>query len=194
MTTLQSSAPLVPQSLDASARSAREVARYVVDGHMTLDAPYQRGSVWSVDQRRNLVRSWMLGLPVPAIIINRRYREAFVHPPAGPRFEFAAVDGKQRLETAVAWFFGDLTVPASWFPAERVRGTVDTDDGPYVAFEGLDVVAQRHTVNRFLVPVAEASADTVADEAVIFGLVNGAGVPQTDADLARAAQIAREGT
>ena len=193
MTTRQSSAPLVHRSLEASARSAREMARYVVDGHMTLDAPYQRGSVWSLEQRRNLVRSWMLGLPVPALIINRRYRESFVQPPAGPRFEFAAIDGKQRLEAAVAWFFGDLTVPASWFPAERVRGTVDTEDGPYVSFDGLDVAGQRHTMNRFLIPVAEASADTVAEEAVIFGLVNGAGVPQTDTDLARAAHVAREG-
>lgn len=167
------------------------MARLVVDGQLTLDAPYQRGSVWSLEQRRNLVRSWMLGLPIPALIVNRRYREPFVHPAAQERFEYAAIDGKQRLETAVAWFFGDLAVPASWFPADLVREPVDTDDGPYVSHAGLDGVGQRHTSNRFLIPVAEASVNTVAEEAVIFGLVNGAGVPQSDDDLERAARVAR---
>lgn len=167
------------------------MARLVVDGQLTLDAPYQRGSVWSLEQRRNLVRSWMLGLPIPALIVNRRYREPFVHPADGVRFEYAAIDGRQRLETAVAWFFGDLAVPASWFPAELVRELVQTDDGPYVTHAGLDPVGQRHTTNRFLIPVAEASVNTVAEEAVIFGLVHGAGVPQTGDDLERAARVAR---
>lgn len=190
MTSLQTPAPLVHQSLDATSRSSREMARLVVDGQMTLDAAYQRGSVWSLEQRRNLVRSWMTGLPIPALIVNRRYRPAFVHP-RGESFEWAAIDGKQRLQTAVAWFFGDLSVPASWFPDELVHETVQTDDGPYVTHAGLDLVGQRYTSNRFLIPVAEASVDTVADEAAIFGLVNGAGVPQSDDDLERAARIAR---
>lgn len=188
MTTLQTSAPLVRQSLDATSRQVREVARLVVEGRLTLDAPYQRGSVWSVEQRRNLVRSWMLGLPVPALIVNRRFLDGFVHPD-GDRFEYAAIDGKQRLGTAVAWFFGELAVPASWFPAERVLETVDTDDGPYVKHSGLDVVGRRQTSNRFLIPVAEAAVRTVADEATIFGLVNGAGVAQSVEDLARAARV-----
>lgn len=190
--TLQTTAPLVHQPMDATSRMAREMARLVTEGHMVLDPPYQRGSVWTVEQRRNLVRSWMLGLPIPALIVNRRYLERFVHPD-GPRHEYAVIDGKQRLETAVAWFAGELTVPASWFDPGMVLEPVDTDDGPYVAYTGLDVVEQRYTSNRFLIPVAEASVATVGEEAAIFGLVNGAGVPQSEEDMARAARVAAGG-
>jgi len=47
--------------------------------------------------------------------------------------------------------------------------------------------------NRFLIPVAEAAAANVAEEAAIFGLVNGAGASQSDEDMARAARVAAGG-
>lgn len=146
--------------------------------------------MWTERQQRDLVRSWMLGLPVPAIVISRRYAvEAFNHGDS-PAFEFAAIDGKQRLQAAIAWFFGDLAVPASWFDADDVEATVETDDGPYVRYADLVISRQRFITNRCLIPVAEATLNSVAAEAEVFGLLNGSGVPQTDDDMARAAQIA----
>ncbi len=187
---MQTSAPLVRQSLDATYRQARELARLVVEGRITLDAPYQRGRVWTRRQQRDLIRSWLLGLPVPTIITNARWRtDDFDH--LGPAFETAVIDGKQRLSTAVDWFFGDLSVPSSWFEPDAVARTVQTEDGPYVAHAGLTEPMRRFVANRFLLPVAEAAVGSVAQEALIFGLVNGGGVPQSALHLARVAAIVR---
>lgn len=187
--TMQTPTPLVHQSLDATNRMAAELVRFVENAQMTLDAPYQRGSVWSVRQQQDLVRSWLLGLPVPAIIINARYRcpgwDTKGH-------EYACIDGKQRIEAARAWFHGNLAVPASWFREEHIASTIETEDGPYVTHEHLTLSGQRYTSNRFMLPVAEARVEKVAQEAVIFGLVNGGGVPQDDETMARAAQIAAD--
>jgi len=81
-------------------------------------------------------------------------------------------------------------VPVSWFDPEGVERTVATDDGHYVTHGGLSEPMRRFTANRFLLPIAEASVGSIAQEAVIFGLVNGGGVPQSAHDLARAAAIA----
>lgn len=118
--------------------------------------------------------------------------------PAHPddrQHEWAVVDGKQRRLAAAAWLSGDRPVPASWFSpdlVERTVDTVDTDDGPYVTYQGLNDLGLRDTAARFTLPGAEAAVNTVAEEAMIYGLVNGAGVAQTDQDLARAARVAGE--
>lgn len=98
---MQTSSPLVRQNLDATYRQAKELARLVVEGRTTLDAPYQRGRVWTRRQQRDLVRSWMLGVPVPAIITNARWRtEDFNH--LGPPFETAVIDlGRRRAGSTV---------------------------------------------------------------------------------------------
>lgn len=176
--TLQTSAPLTRRSLSASNRSAREVARQALDGDLILDPPYQRQSVWSELQQRMLVRSWAESIPVPAVTVNDRGHE------------YAVVDGKQRIETSVAWFSGKLTVPATWFPADWVQETTVTDDGPYVTFTGLTVKGQRlHAAEAFL-PVIEAHLDTVEEEAELYVRLNTAGTEQTADDVENARRVA----
>lgn len=196
--TFQTDAPLVHRSLHASNRGAREIARQAFEGDLDLNAPYQRPSVWTPDQQINLVKSWCLGIPVPAIMINDRGTSAWKDANGGRspldhgEAYYAAVDGKQRISTAVAWFFGDLAVPASWFPTEAIETTVATDDGPYVTFAGLSVVAQRHFTNRAMLPAIEANASTVAEEADLYLLVNTGGTAQTQHDLDHASAYASE--
>lgn len=190
----QTNAPIKHRSMHASNRQAREVARLAMEGEMTLDAPYQRSSVWTEDQRINLVRSWCSGVPVPAVIINTRGGN-----PAwgsGPDRSlpgghcYAAVDGKQRIETAVAWFSGDLAVPASWIDPEEIETTVETDDGPYVTYTGLTLAGQRLMSNHSMLPVIEAAANSIEEEANLYLLVNTGGTSQSEADLANAASYA----
>lgn len=176
--TRQTSAPLKPQHLSARNGSARELARFVQDGDLILDAPYQRGSVWTEDQRVALIKSWILGVPIPAVTLNDR------------DYRFYAVDGKQRIETAVAWFAGDLAVPASWFPSDVVENTVDTDDGEYVTHKGLVDSERTHQGMMWTLAVVEGKLPTEADEAALYLLVNGGGTAQTDADMANAVRIA----
>lgn len=181
---LQTPHPLVHQSLSASNRSAEELAHFVNSGTLTLDAPYQRGSVWTEEMRCNLVRSWLMGLPIPAVILNTR-------PYSDGQPSYACIDGKQRILTAVAWFKSQFAVPASWFEPKMVDRTFDVDNGPFVAYSMLTRTGQRYCGNRFLLPAAFSNVQTVAEEAVIFGLVNGSGVPQDSETLGRAVKVAR---
>ncbi len=196
--TRQTTAPIERLNLQDSYRTARELARMVEDGLMTLDAPYQRGSVWSVSQRIALVRSWLSGTPIPSIIVNDRANGRWAaanggrHPGMTGEPVYAVIDGKQRLETALAWFGGRLAVPATWFPLDDVNHAVVTADGLYVRYTGLSDGMQRHmSIGGAMLPMAEAKVESVQAEAEIYLRVNGYGTPQEAADLDRARRIAR---
>jgi Protein of unknown function DUF262 len=191
--TRQTTAPVERMSLNATNRLASELARFYADGRLTADLPYQRGSVWTEDQRIALVRSWLDGTPIPSVIINDRMSGSWATLPDGfpaGGALWAVIDGKQRIETAVAWFYGLLLVPASWFPPDHVRFTEDTDDGPYVRAPGLTETGQRLLENRAMFPAATASVATVEAEAEIYLRVNGGGTAQVPADMDRAARAA----
>ena len=94
---------------------------------LELHAPYQRGSVWTVQQRQLLIKSFLLGVPVPTVIVNDRYSAGFVGEDGVADVRYAVVDGKQRVETILAWFADELAVPASWFPRDHLEGVVETD-------------------------------------------------------------------
>lgn len=186
---LQTAAPITGHSFDAHPRTAWALVALVDDGELVLDAPYQRGSVWTVDQRRALIRSFLLGIPVPSLVLNDRgnpdWRAA-----NGVDQVYAVVDGKQRIEAMLAWFRGELDVPASWFPAGQVESTHPTADGPYVSFDELTEPGRVYLKRGFTFPWAVAKVSTLAAEAEIFVLINGAGTAQSRDTMDAAAAIA----
>lgn len=191
--TRQTSAPLAYRSMQASNRSAREVARIFSSEDGDINPEYQRGSVWTEDQRIALVRSWLMGVPIPSIVINDRIFGEWPSDSNGPigYFAYSAIDGKQRIETAIAWFGGKFGVPASWFDPAVVETTEETEDGPYVRYTGLTLSEQRHQGATFSLPTVEARAATLEEEAELYLLLNGAGTPQTEAAMANAARVAQ---
>jgi hypothetical protein len=190
--TRQTDTPLDHLSLSATNRFADFFVRCVERGGMLLDVPYQRGDVWTEDQRIALVRSWLMGLPIPAVIINDRTgpgwtrRDSASAPGAG----YSVIDGKQRILAAAAWLAGNVAVPASWFPATHVEVTEPTGDGPYVRYTGLTEVGRRFAENCCVLPCAEGRLPSVEAEAEVYLLVNGGGTPQTDADMDNAERVA----
>lgn len=193
--TYQTPAPIERLRLENSYRSARELVNMMRDGLMTADLPYQRGDVWTLAQRMELVRSWLSGTPIPSVIINDRWNAdwAAANGPVGDEPGYAVIDGKQRLETARMWYDGELAVPASWFPPAEVLNFEETGDGEYVRYSGLSKAAQTSfALTVALFPFAAAKVATVRDEAAIYGRVNGGGTPQSDEDMDRAARIANE--
>lgn len=194
--TRQTPTPLSRLPLSTSNRHARWLVQQVEASEIDINPPYQRGEAWTEDQRVALMRSLLSGIPVPTLIINDRAhrnwtdRHVFDRDNPEGHSSYAVIDGKQRLLALAAWFAGDLAIPASWLPAAEVLVTEDTDDGPYVRVTGLTDLGQRMTGQRILLPVGEAQAATVQEEAAIYLLVNGGGTPQTDDDMARAARIA----
>jgi len=50
------------------------IKHWHIDGQLLLDPPYQRGDVWGYKRQANLIRSILLGVPIPSIIINDRWQ------------------------------------------------------------------------------------------------------------------------
>jgi hypothetical protein len=194
--TRQTTAPLTHLSLAASARQASELASSFRHSFgVELNPPYQRGRVWTVDQKVALVHSWLTGTPTGVVILNDRttldWKKANGHDPTeNGGAMYACIDGQQRISTAYEWFDGVLAVPASWFDARDVTAMTATDDGPYVRFPDLSMPRQRQFKNRAPLQVAVAAVPTVEEEATIYLLVNGGGTPQNDADMENASRVA----
>lgn len=201
--TRQTTAPLPDYRLSATNCTVRELVGTMLP-EIDLNPPYQRGSVWTLDQRIGLVKSWLMGVPIPAIIMNDRTTGEFalnnpeVAPYAAPYNAdnpiWAVIDGKQRIETGKLWFHDQLQVPASWFDPEWIEQTTESRDGPYVAFGDLTEAGQRRCGNRFMLPMVDARLDSVQAEAALYVLVNGGGTVQTPEDMANAARVASGGT
>jgi len=147
-----------------------------------LEAPYQRGAVWTEAQRVALVKSLLLGLPIGSVVLNHRGFQA--------EKMYAVVDGKQRIEAIRAFFNSEFAVPADWFSPEGVRESFTDKDGTEkVYFNGLNKIPQ-HQFENSSFPALEAHVENVAEEAEIFLLINSGGTSQTDADLNKAASVA----
>lgn len=196
--TRQTTEPLPDYRLSATNRTVRELVGTMFK-EIDLNPPYQRGSVWTTDQRMALVKSWLMGVPIPAIILNDRSSNAFAanNPEVAPYTStspiWAVIDGKQRVETGKKWFGGHLAVPASWVDPEWIARPHPTSDGPYVTFDDLTPAARRMCGNRFMLAMVDARLPSVQAEAELYVLVNGGGTAQTPEDMANAARMAREG-
>jgi Protein of unknown function DUF262 len=188
--TYQTREPVRDMRMNVSALTWGDLTRQVQADELTYDLPYQRGAVWTAGQRIMLVYSILAGTPVAALILNHRPWDKVIAADGTQLPSAAVVDGKQRLMTFRMLMEGDLAVPASWFPADRVTATEATGDGPYVRYPGLTRPAQRF-LETTAVPAAEANVTTIAEEAAIYLRVNGSGTPQTSEDIARAAGIAK---
>lgn len=172
-------------------RSLIELVNLANRGDMTLNAPYQRGSVWTLGQRVGLIRSLMLGIPVPALVINDRGDVGWAEGPLGLDEPFyAVIDGKQRIETMIAWFGGELSVPESWFDPAHIEDSATTRNWPGVTYLNLTLIGQRIFARNANIGVCEGKLPTVGEEAEVFCLVNGEGCPLTSGDVSRAAAIA----
>lgn len=189
--TFQTDAPVREIPMSATGRAWGDLIHQVEDGDISYDLPYQRGAVWMNEQRIMLVYSILSGTPVPALVFNLRPHSMWFDPDGQQLPITAVIDGKQRMMTVRMFMNGELAVPASWFPVDRVEVVEHTDDGPYVRYPGLSRVAQRFFENT-PVSVVEARLKSVAEEAGVYLRVNGSGTPQTTEDMTRAAGIADE--
>jgi hypothetical protein len=139
------------------------------DGAERLDfsPAYQRGSVWTTEQRVNLIMSLMQGLPIGAVFLNLRGGDVMQ--------PLRVVDGKQRLETLVAWSNDELAVPREWFTDEYVDLRHHGDE--MVCASGLSDVGRRIIQNRWLLAVYETRLPDEAAERELYERINYGGTP-----------------
>lgn len=135
------------------------------DGQMELNPSYQRGDVWGPIRRRNLIRSILLGIPIPSIVINDRFAAGW-----SDSISCAVIDGKQRITSILMFLEGKLTVPGEWFGM----------DGQ-VFFSDLSERDQRG-VRMHAIPFTEGKLKSIEEEMEVFELINFGGVPQGQSD------------
>jgi hypothetical protein len=187
--------PLDRLRLDPTNEPLIQLVHQLQRRNIFVDAPYQRGPVWTLDQRIAFMMSVLTGTPLPTIIANRR-------PKTGMKRWI--IDGKQRIETARQWFESELAVPATWFDASDVVDPIDLapgsklakeygDTGLYVYYGGLCGPAQLHIEMGAHIPVHTGYLPGEREEADVYLRVNLGGTPQTVADLDRARRV-KDGT
>lgn len=150
--------------LSQTSRHLDVIQHWSKEQYLELSPPYQRGDVWGIVRQRNLIRSILLGVPIPSIIINDRFS-------AGWGEEIAVIDGKQRITAVLKFLEGGLSVPGDWFGVEA----------ELVALPELPINLQRSFRN-IPIQVSEGQLKTIEAEIEVFELVNFGGVPQGQSD------------
>ena len=136
------------------------------DNMLIMDQHYQRGDVWGITRRRNLIRSIVQGVPIPSIIVNYRQSDIDVL--------YSVIDGKQRITTILGFLNNQFYVPSEWFGEKPKR---------FIEFKDLPLPKQRRFKNR---PIQFTEGSIPEEQEVeLFELVNFGGVPQgkTDNDI-----------
>ncbi|SHH27725.1 DUF262 domain-containing protein [Bradyrhizobium erythrophlei] len=161
---------------------------YFNEKKINLIPPFQRGHVWKLPARQELMKNMIAGRPIPAIFL---YKEA-----RGSRYTYNILDGKQRLESLLL-FVGnardDMKVDGVWsyFSDRRVRNTVSFPilyEGTEKRFAELtpDVV---RNFREYAIPTIEITLDdeTSLDEIInLFVDINQHGVKVNRFDIVKA--------
>lgn len=69
--TRQTNSPMFHRNMEVSTRGVREMWSMVKIGEIDMSPPYQRGDVWTLDQRISLIRSWLEGNPTGSVVLRR---------------------------------------------------------------------------------------------------------------------------
>lgn len=143
------------------------------DLRFDMDQPYQRGVVWGLQRKQNLIKSLLMGVPVPAIITNDRFHAGFKHPgySRDRNWMYAIVDGKQRVSTLQGFYTDQFPVPSEWW-SER---------SGWAYYSELTLPQQRNFRNT-PISVAEGQFTTLAQEEELFALINFGGLAQGEVD------------
>ena len=136
------------------------------EGYLHLSPSYQRGEVWGVIRKRNLIKSLMTGIPIPSIIVNERFAAGWKD------WRVAVIDGKQRICAILDFLEDRLAVPGEWFGMDK----------DLVKFSEISQVLQR-SFKSATIQVAEGRLETEDAEKEVFEIVNFGGVPQGQTDI-----------
>ncbi|MEM1225938.1 MAG: DUF262 domain-containing protein [Planctomycetota bacterium] len=158
--------PLKRLRLSTTNRPLDVIRRWRNEGVLMLDLPYQRGDVWGVKRRVNLIRSVLLGVPIPSIVVNDRMNAEW----GGEQWHYAVIDGKQRCQTVLMFMDDELAIPGEWV---GLVGQVMWTDLP---------VVQQRKIKQHALGFCEGALESIEQEIEVFELINFGGVPQGESD------------
>lgn len=126
----------------------------------------QRGFVWSLGQKEQLILSILKGITIPPITLIQFRKD---DPRAGRQIRYSIIDGKQRLSTLISFVKGEFEVIHKGFWE------------PGFSYKDLTLQAQREIYDSVRCNVAYEYEDKlISDEDKIawFEMINFAGTPQ----------------
>lgn len=151
---------------DVMASTIRYLLVVREEGRLFVDPPFQRGSVWSHEQRVAWVETLLDDLPRPPLFINESSRGA------GPYGDTAVViDGRQRVEATLAFIDGGLQVRGERYP-----------DQPEVF---------KRTFKGLLMPVVRTQFKTERECQELYVKLLRCGTAHTEDEIARAEAMLR---
>lgn len=164
---------------------------YFNEERVNLNPVFQRGSVWKIGDRRELIKNVVLGRPIPAIFV---YKDE-----AGSKYVFNILDGKQRLES-ILLFIGSaradfkISTWAKYIPIGELREQVafaaplGAKKGKLLTLAQLDETVIRE-LREYPIPMIEITLNeaTSIDEIIsLFVDINQRGVKVTRLQIVRA--------
>jgi len=78
----------------------KNLYEYVQENLLNLQPPWQRKDVWSRKKKRELIRSLLLGIPLPSIILHKSGEQISI------------IDGKQRLTAIMQFMRNEFKLPS----------------------------------------------------------------------------------
>ncbi len=99
-----------PWYASASTMVIADFAWQINDGHIDLNPSYQRGLVWTLEQKQALIETLSWGLGIPGVYLRKRRVLSHANEPY-----LEVIDGKQRLSTLVAFFNNEFAYQGLYF-------------------------------------------------------------------------------
>jgi uncharacterized protein DUF262 len=165
-----------------------QIITYLNEEKINLSPVFQRGHVWPLTVRQKLIKNILQGKPIPAIFL---YKE-----PAGSKYSYNILDGKQRLESLILFMGNDrddwkISAWKRYFFAEKLRKdvgyTVLMPNGK-TTFADLDDTAIRE-LREYSIPTIEITLNdesTLDDMISLFVDINQYGVKVNRFDIVKA--------
>ncbi|MDY6953381.1 MAG: DUF262 domain-containing protein [Thermodesulfobacteriota bacterium] len=142
-------------------KTIQEIDGLFKDNKLNLSPGFQRASVWTATDRRNLIKSILHGYPLPAIFLYKRQADGDI--------VYDVIDGKQRLES-IFMFTGRMK--GNRFATRTTLPGIDQADT--YDWNKLKKLMKQHLVTGYELPTIEVDGD-FSDIVDLFVRINSTG-------------------
>ncbi len=142
-------------------KTIQEVDSLYKEKKINLSPGFQRASVWSITDRKNLIKSILHGYPLPAIFLYKRNDNGNI--------VYDVIDGKQRIES-IFMFTGRIR--GNRFPVKTAtQGSEEPDTYDWAK---LNKNKMQHLITGYEIPTIEVDGD-FSDIVDLFVRINSTG-------------------
>lgn len=175
----------VPSSTDLTVRSESIQKLYTdyLSGRYSVNRRYQRKLVWTVEEKRDLVDSILLDLPIPLVLVAE-----IVSPNAGG---YELIDGMQRLNAIFSFIENEFDLEGCYFDLDALADTKDRrDSGELTQSSPILSRDSSRKISNYLLPVSIFKAPNTEQIDEVFRRINSGGRRLSGQELRQAGSTA----